>query len=241
MDKTPFLTILIPTLDEEEWVGHCIRSVRASLAACGICGEVIVCDGGSSDGTPAEARRAGANRVVRCARPGRAGQLNRGAEEASGAALAIVHADSLVCPEWPAEIADAYAAGDLGGWSQVEILPERPTAAGANALGWIAAGINARTRLFTTATGDQAIWVRRDVFDRIGGVPDVPIMEGHRLARRLRQAGSAHIGGPFVRISGRRWQRGGILRVMLVMYLIRAGSMAGLPPTLLRHAWDRLA
>jgi glycosyltransferase involved in cell wall biosynthesis len=241
MDETPFLSILIPTLDEEEWIGHSVRTARASLAASGVTGEVIVCDAGSADKTVVRAREAGADRLVDCDRPDRARQLNRGARAARGAVLAMVHADNLLRPEWPTEIAEAYADGDVGGWSQVEILPERPTPAGARALGWIAAGINARTRAFKTATGDQAIWVRREVFDRIGGVPDVPIMEGHRLARRLRHAGPTQIGGPFVRISGRRWQRGGILRVMLVMYLIRAGSMAGLPPTLLRQAWDHLA
>lgn len=262
VDANVELTVLIPTRNEARWIEHCVRSVRASLEATETCGEVVVCDGGSEDGTRRAAGRAGACRVIEAAggrgvesdgRIGRPVQINAGAGEARGRTLAILHADTLVRPEWIDGIRAARRRGCVAGWSGVEILPEQGagalagpmtpvTAAGLEVMAW---GINRRTRLFRTATGDQGIFVDRGVFEQIGGVPEVPIMDGNALAARLREVarqagGEVGILPPWLRISGRRWQRGGLVRTMLVMYGIRAGWMAGVAPETLRGIWERL-
>ncbi len=233
------LSVLIPTLDEEDWIEHSIRSARASLRASGIDGEIIVCDGGSSDRTRRRAVQYGADEIVRTAKPGRARQWNAGAERASGDVLALLHADSVVGPAWAERIRDAIQEGVSGGWFQVEILPEQGTVASANGLAVMATGINVRTLVFRTATSDQSIFVRRDLFEELGGVPSRPVMEGYELASRLGEAGATAILGSEVRISGRRWERSGLVRTMLVGFAIRAAYEFGVDAGWLSDVWQK--
>lgn len=232
----PQLSILIPTVDEEAWIGPCVQAVRASLAYGEVSGEIILCDGGSRDGTVEEARRVGADRIVTSA-PGRAAQLGRGAERATGRGLVFLHADTLVAPDWAGRIERVLREGAVGGWFEVEILPEQGSLT-ANGLRCIAEGINWRTRRFRTATGDQSLFVRRDVFEAIGGFADLPILEGADLAARLRRRGDVAVLEPRLRISGRRWERAGLIRGTLAMYAVRVGYHCGVAPARLRRIWE---
>lgn len=231
------LSILIPALDEQAWIAHAVRTARASLRSSGVDGEVIVCDGGSQDATVDEARRF-ADRVLVCP-PGRSAQFNAGAARARGDVLVMLHADALLTPRAVDAMVAAIDAGAAGGWFQIEILPDLQTGHSHLHLGWMAWGINLRTRLFRTATGDQCIFCRRDAFDAIGGMPDVALMEGNLCARSLRGHGSVEILGPELRISGRRWEKNGVLRTMLFMYGIRAAHRVGVSEDVLARAWRR--
>ncbi len=239
------LSFLIPTVDEEAWIGPSLRALRAGMREIGhrdanFSAEIIVCDGGSSDETVEQARLHGADRVV-IAEAGRARQINAGARQAGGDVLVMLHADSLVGPGAIEAIVEAIDAGHVGGWFQVDILPELQTTAASTALGCIAWGINLRTRLFHTATSDQGIFCRREVFEAIGGLPEVSLMEGNLFARALRERGSTAILGRELRISGRRWEKNGLFRTILLMYGIRAAHMAGVDPDKLERVWRRFS
>jgi glycosyltransferase involved in cell wall biosynthesis len=251
---TPHLSILIPTLDEASWITHSVRSARASLQAAEIDGEIVVCDGGSRDNTVAQARR-WADRVLD-GPPGRAAQLNAAASVATGEVLVMLHADALLDPDAIRGVVDAIESGADGGWFQIEILPELQRLGAVYALRLMAWGINHRTRLFRTATADQCIFCRRMVFDSIGGLPDVVLMEGNLFARSMRtqakrtqakrdqakrDQATIEILGPHLRISGRRWEKNGVFRTMFLMYGIRAGHRAGISTEVLDKVWRQLS
>jgi len=235
-DRTPDLSVLIPTLDEAGWLEHCVRTVRASLQYGDVDGEVVVCDGGSTDRTVEIAERLGVDRLVRTS-PGRARQLNVGAERAAGRALVFLHADTLVPPEWAASVWGAIEEGADGGWCPIEIVPESTTSIAINGFPAVSVGINWRTRRFETATGDQSLFVRREVFEALGGLPELPIMEGAEMAARLREYGRVRLLEHRVRVSGRRWERTGLVRGTLAMYAIRAGYSCGIDPDRLLELW----
>ena len=234
------LSILIPTLDEQAWIGHSVRCARASLRAAGLSGEVIVSDAGSTDATVERARRAGAKILV-CERAARSAQINAAAAGATGDILVMLHADSLISPQGLFDMVASVDAGAVGGWFQIEILAEHGSFAGRHLLGWMARGINLRTRIFRTATADQCIFCRREVFERLGGLPDIALMEGNLFARTLRGQGDVAILGPELRISGRRWEQNGLLRTMLLMYGIRAAHRVGMSPERLAAIWTRFS
>src|SRR5207249_3636384 len=171
------LSVVVPTLDE-------VEALPASLAAARQPGvhEVIVVDGGSRDGTLAVAR-ARADRVLEAPR-GRARQMNAGAAAARGDVLLFLHADTRVPAGYARAVARALAdPAVVGGRFDVRL-----DAAGLayRALGRL---ISLRSRLTRVATGDQAIFVRRVVFERLGGYPFVPLMEDVALSRAMKRAG----------------------------------------------------
>lgn len=238
---TPDLSVLIPTRDERAWLPHAVAALRASARSVTrtppLHLQLIVCDAGSRDGT-AQLAATLADEVVHHRAP-RSAQLNAGLGVARAPVVLMLHADALVTPGLLDGITEAIARGAVGGWCVVEVLPERPPSvwtAQAHAL--ITRGINARTRRWRTATGDQAIFARRDVLERLGGVPALPMLEGWELARALATAGEAVILEEPVRISGRRWERGP-LRMTLEMWLVRAAYTLGVNPETLRTLWDR--
>lgn len=232
----PQLSILVPTLDEEDWIEHAIRTVRASLDYGDVRGEIVVCDGGSADATVEIAERMGVEAVV-SAPEGRARQLNRGAARATGEGLVFLHADTLVPAEWAAAIWRELEAGADGGWCEIEIVPETASGVAANGLRAVAAGINWRTRLFETATADQSIFVRRSSFESLDGLPELPIMEGAEMAFRLREHGCTSVVDTAVRVSGRRWEHTGLVGGTLSMYAVRIGYMCGVAPDRLLEFW----
>lgn len=189
--------MVIPALDE---ASRLAASVTSALA---IADEVIVSDGGSSDGTPEIARRLGA-RVVNGA-AGRGAQLNRGARAASGDVLLFLHADTVVPEELRRQIEDAVARGAGGGGCAIRFDPGGPLMRfGA---GWI----NRRTRLFRIPLGDQAQFLTREAFDELGGYRDWPILEDLDLMRRLRRSATiAILDGPVV-TSSRRFRALGVV------------------------------
>ena len=190
--------------------------------------EVIVADGGSSDGSIDIARSHGA-RVVEGERM-RARQMNRAASEATGEAVIFLHADTIL----PAGALDAVSAalehGYVFGGFRIAFLEP--------GLDGVARAINARTRLTRAPWGDQAQFVVRDAFLRLGGFREIPIMEDYELASRMKRAGRTTILPLTVRTSGRRFLQKGAVRTAAMNWTIIAAYHLGVSPERLAR-WYR--
>lgn len=185
--------------------------------------EIIVADGGSADGT-ADLVEELADRVV-LAPPGRAAQMNAGAALARGAVLLFLHADTRL----PVE-ADGLALRGLAAsgrvWGRFDVSIE-----GAHPVFTVIAGcMNRRSRWTGICTGDQAMFVRREVFADIGGFPDIALMEDIAIAKRLKSIGPPLCLRDRAVTSGRRWERQGILRTILKMWRLRLAFFFGADP-----------
>ena len=216
---------MVPVLDEAAVIGAALEALRP-LRERGH--EVIVADGGSTDGTREHAAP-GADRVLAAPR-GRARQMNAGAEVATGDVLVFLHADTKLPPE--ADRAVFEALGPRAGWGSfaVRLSGVHP------AFRVIERMISLRSRLSGIATGDQAIFVARDLFRSAGGFADIALLEDVELCRRLRRiARPVRPRAPVV-TSSRRWEAGGIARTIALMWWIRgAYALGASPDRLARH------
>ena len=214
------VSVIIPTWNEAATIGAAIDSAAGA--------EVIVADGGSSDGTIDVARSHGA-RVVEGERM-RARQMNRAASEAAGEALIFLHADTIL----PAGALDAVSAalddGYVFGGFRIAFLEP-----GLDGVAW---AINTRTRLTRAPWGDQAQFLRRDTFLRLGGYREIPIMEDYELASRMKRAGRTTILPLTVRTSGRRFLQKGAVRTAAMNWTIIAAYHLGVSPERLAR-WYR--
>ena len=191
--------------------------------------EVIVSDGGSRDGTLERAEARGADRVV-AARRGRARQMNEGARVATGRVFLFLHVDTTLPAEGDRQVFDAL--GDRSGWGSFSVR-----LSGAHpAFRVIERMISLRSRLSGISTGDQAIFVSRDLFETTGGFAELPLLEDVELCRRLRRiARPVRPRTPAV-TSSRRWEAGGIVRTTGLMWWIRgAYALGAKPDRLARH------
>lgn len=163
--------------------------------------EVIVVDGGSSDATVALAQSCEGVRVLTSQR-GRGPQMNTGAKAATGDVLWFLHADVALPADAPAMIDDALRDPTVvGGAFRIKTVPDGAAGWPARLL-WLA---DLRSRYSRAPYGDQAIFVRRDAFERLGGFAPIPLFEDLDFSRRLRRAGTLRILTPAVQVSGRRF------------------------------------
>jgi rSAM/selenodomain-associated transferase 2 len=209
------LSIVIPTLNEAAAIGTTLAAL-APLRGRGH--EVLVADGGSEDGTRDIARPL-ADRVLVGAR-GRARQMNAGAAAATGDALLFLHADTRL----PAE-ADQIIFHSLEQylWGRFDVTIE-----GRSALfPVIAFFMNLRSRLTGIATGDQAIFVRRAAF---AGFPEIALMEDIAFSKAMKRRDAPAALHEKVTTSGRRWERRGVLRTMVLMWRLRLAFFFGAEP-----------
>jgi len=209
------LTVVVPALNEAAGIARCLEAL-APLRARGH--EVIVADGGSSDGTPRLAAPF-ADRVIAAPR-GRAAQMNAGAAAARGDALLFLHADTRLPPEADRLVREALAAHAWGRFD-VAIDSDDPR------LAVIAYFINRRSRLSGIATGDQAMFVRRDAFP---GFPPIALMEDVAFSRAMKQVGPPACLAARVVTSARRWERHGVARTVLLMWRLRYEYWRGADP-----------
>ena len=216
------ISVIIPTLNEAATIGETLRRLRSS----GSC-EVIVVDGGSDDGTP-ELARPQADLVLSAGR-GRATQMNVGARAASGQVLLFLHADTVLPPDFPALLENALRNPRVvGGRFDVRLDAE----------GWlfrlVETLMNLRSRLSRIATGDQAIFVRSRTFLELGGYREAELMEDLELSYRLKRRGELACLHERVVTSARRWQRDGIVRTIVLMWLLRFLYFIGVSPRYLK-------
>jgi rSAM/selenodomain-associated transferase 2 len=229
MDEAPHrVSVVVPTLDEEVALPAVLRAIVSELRAGD---EVLVVDGGSRDGTVAAARAGGA-RVLEGKR-GRGLQMNVGAQAASGDVLLFVHADTLLPPGWRSLLGAELVRVDAG-WGRFDLaLDERSLL-----LDLTAALINRRSRWTTSATGDQAIFVRRGLFHAVGGFREPRLFEDVDLVRRLRPQSPMLVVPAAVTTSARRWRNAGVIRTILKMWTWKALYLAGVPADALARRYD---
>lgn len=225
------VSVIIPTRNEEALLPSAVRSARAAGAD-----EVVVVDGGSSDRT-AEVARGVADAVLACD-PLRGRQLNEGAAAARGAILVFLHADTMLPPGGAEAVREAARSGAIGGAFSVALAASGGSSRGRRAaLALVARMIGARAALFRSYTGDQAIFVTREAFARLGGFREFPLMEDVDLSRRMRRAGRTALLPLRVATSARRWESGGIARTTLRMWALRLAWMLGASPERLARAY----
>lgn len=195
MSISPSISVIVPTWCEETLVA---TTVREALA---VGDEVIVADGGSTDGTAAAARAAGARVVV--APRGRGPQLHAGACSARGDVLLFLHADARLPPAARAAIREALAdEAVLGGNFHLRFVPASFAAS------LFTCANDVRRRSLRIYYGDSAIFLRRSTYESLGGFPALPIFEDYELVRRLERAGrTAYVRDVTVEASARRFER----------------------------------
>jgi rSAM/selenodomain-associated transferase 2 len=211
------LSIILPALNEASGIVATLTALQP-LRAAGH--ELIVVDGGSVDATALLAS-VDADQVINSAR-GRARQMNAGAAAASGEVLLFLHADTRL----PAQ-ADSLILHALQQrlWGRFDVQIE-----GRPALLRVVAGMmNRRSRLTGIATGDQAMFMTRAAFDAAGGYPEQPLMEDIELSKRLKRLGPPACLRQRVVTSGRRWERFGVWRTILLMWRLRFDYWRGVP------------
>ncbi|MGZ8309779.1 MAG: TIGR04283 family arsenosugar biosynthesis glycosyltransferase [Rhodoplanes sp.] len=225
------LSIIIPVLDEEAEIAHVLAAL-APLRSRGV--ETIVVDGGSRDRTVALAAPL-ADRVITAPR-GRAVQMNAGAVAATGDVLLFLHADTRLPAEADRLVLDGLArSGRQWGRFDVRISGRHPL------LRVVAALMNIRSRLTGIATGDQAMFVRRDLFERVGGFPAIPLMEDVAFSRAAKRVGEPLCLSPRAITSGRRWEQRGVMRTILLMWRLRLAYSLGAAPARLAHLYGYAA
>jgi len=224
MDFT--LSIVVPVWREVRRLDPWLAGLSADFAQ----DDIIVVDGGSDDGSRDVVRRF--PRVTLLDSPrGRARQMNTGARAARGDVLLFLHADTRLPPGARAAILDALADPRVvAGRFDVQFDNPRPV------FHMIAALMNLRSRLSGISTGDQAIFVRRLVFERLGGYADIPLMEDIELTRRLKRAGRLAALRQRVTTAARKWEREGVVRTIVLMWTLRLLYAGGVSPARL-HRW----
>ncbi len=220
------LSIIVPVLNEAAR----LPALLAGLAPFREAAEVIVVDGGSTDGSAESAQAAGWARVLAAPR-GRARQMNAGAAAACGEVLLFLHADTSLPPTALEDIRAALADPPVvGGRFDVRLDSPRPIYRAVETL------MNLRSRWTGIWTGDQAIFVRRAVFERLGRFPDIPLMEDVEFTRRLRRLGPRACLHARVTTSARKWEQEGAARTIILMWGLRFLYLAGVSPARL-HRW----
>jgi len=222
------LSIIIPALDEEASIGECLARLQAARAAGT---EIIVVDGGSTDATR-EVASTLATRVIESPR-GRAVQMNAGARASRGDVLLFLHADTVL-PEGAASALSHGLEVRQQAWGRfdVRITGEHLL------LPVVAFFMNARSRLTGIATGDQAIFVRRTAFEQAGGFPEIALMEDVAISKALKRVSRPVCLRERVATSGRRWEKRGTLRTILLMWRLRLAFALGADPASLARRYD---
>ena len=210
------VSVIIPVLNEEAVIGRTLRLLSRQEVH-----EIIVVDGGSHDATVA--RSALADRVITF-EPGRGRQMNAGARVASGDCLLFLHADCRL-DDGAVRLAERLlrrpriAAGCFRQRVDQTGLPFR----------WIDGVATARVRLLGTVYGDQGLFVRRELFERVGGFPEVPLFEDVLLSRRLRRHGRIVVANRRIHVSPRRWNACGLFNQTVRNWSLIALAASGVP------------
>jgi rSAM/selenodomain-associated transferase 2 len=223
----PQLSIIVPVLDEAERIIPALTAL-APLRARGT--EVIVVDGGSVDDTVGLARPL-ADLVIVAPR-GRGAQMNAGAAAASGDVLLFLHADTSLPPDTDGLVLEALR-DTVWQWGRFDVQIEGKSPL----LGVVASFMNWRSMITGIATGDQAMFSTRKAFAEVGGFPEIALMEDVALSKKLKRVSRPLCLAAKVTTSGRRFEQGGVIRTVLLMWRLRLGFFFGVTPTALARRY----
>jgi uncharacterized protein len=213
------ISVIIPALNEVSVLATTLESIRPARPL-----EVILVDGGSLDGTLKLAKQHGA--TILFSTPGRARQMNLGAAAASGSILLFLHSDTRPPLHFDKEIRNVISGSAVvAGAFELSIDAQNPS------LRWIERMANWRSRTLHMPYGDQAIFVRAEVFRAIGGFSELPIMEDFELMLRLRRLGRIAIIPQPALTSARRWHETGILKTTLINQIAILSYFLGISPS----------
>ncbi len=215
-------SVVIPALNEEARVGDAIRSAQQAGAD-----EIVVVDGGSTDATRHVAEQMGAR--VLPSDPGRARQMNLGANDSTGDALLFLHADTRLPPDALAAASDALTEGAVGGAFRLRFDEPTPVLR--------AYALATHVPWYRLAFGDRAHFCTRVAFDQIGGFPDIAAFEDLELVCRLRHVGRFAFVPPAVTTSARRFHRNGTLGQQARNLALWTRYLCGADPNRLAEAY----
>lgn len=225
------ISIIVPVYNEADIIRDAMSSLVDQLAEQD---ELIVVDGGSSDATLAQLQgiKDPRVRIIQSEAAGRAAQMNAGAALASNPQLLFLHIDTLLPPTALAEVR-SFSGEEHWGRFDVALdnraLPYR-------VISWF---INWRSALTSIATGDQAIFVDKSLFEKIDGYADQPLMEDVELSKQLKQSTQAIRLRTRVVTSARKWETEGIIRTVWLMWVLRAKYARGASPSELHAKYYR--
>ncbi|MEA3276849.1 MAG: TIGR04283 family arsenosugar biosynthesis glycosyltransferase [Pseudomonadota bacterium] len=220
------ISVIIPCLNEAL---VCTRRLEALQSLRNDGHELVLVDGGSTDGT-ADLARPWVDRLLTSA-PGRAIQMNRGAGAASGEVLWFLHLDTELPPGAAEQVLHAALGGPGWGRFDVRLSGDAPM------FRVIERSMNLKSRLSGIATGDQGIFVHRRLFERVGGFPEIALMEDIAVSRRLKRLARPACLRVRLVASSRRWERDGIWRTVLLMWSLRAAYRLGADPAWLARLY----
>lgn len=221
------VSVIIPALNEARGITSTLRSVVAGGGS-----EIILVDGGSTDGTPDLAAAQGA-RVLHTS-PSKARQMNLGANAATGSILLFLHADTLLPESFEATARKILERPDVSaGAFSLKIDSAKP------GVRMVESVANLRARILGMPYGDQALFMRSDLFFKVGGFSDIPIMEDFALIRLLGKHGRIAVSKKAVLTSGRRWENIGILRAIFINQAIILAYHLGTPARKLARWYRR--
>ena len=226
VSKPVTVSIVVPALNEEARIEDCLRRLCRDFPRC----ELVVVDGGSTDRTFDLATRHA--HTVRSA-PGRAAQMNAGAVLSTGDILWFIHVDCQI----PAEALDLVRravadSGVVGGGLRLSFDQRTP------GLDYLAVSSNQRARRLHWIFGDQAMFVRRDVFESVGGFPELPLMEDLEMSRILRRRGRLAVLPVTVTASARRLIEQGPWRMTVLMQVLKLQYFLGVDPERIRRRYE---
>jgi rSAM/selenodomain-associated transferase 2 len=224
--RVPSVSIIVPALNEAPIIGAALARLRRDFPNC----ELLLVDGGSHDGTPEIAAQHA--RVVTTA-PGRARQMNEGARRTRGEVLWFIHADTTIAAAALDQIhAALHDPGTLGGGLTLRFDRRSPS------LNYLARVSTLRARRLHHIFGDQAQFVRRDSFERLGGFAPLPLMEDFEFSRRLHRYGRTVVLDATSTAASRRLTTHGTLRMIAFMQYLKVLYLAGVSPERIRRRYD---
>ena len=208
-DKKKFttITVIIPVLNEEEMLlknANHFEDLKRTA-------ELIIVDGGSCDRTIELASKFG--KVLK-SKNGRAVQMNLGAKEAKGDILLFLHADSFLNSNALSDASECINRGTIGGCFTQRLNNDLPVYRKIEKIG------NIRAKKKKIFYGDQGIFVRSDVFFKLGGFPEVPVMEDMLFSKKLRRAGKVKCLDSIIYVSARRWENHGFIRTNFIYFIM---------------------
>lgn len=221
-------SIIIPTLNETRIIHACLLDLQTLKNIS----EIIIVDGGSTDNTLEIAKPLADKTII--SSQGRAKQMNAGAKQAKGETLVFIHADTFL-PENALDLITQALSKTNPGWGRFNVQLKGNHLM----LKVIAALMNLRSCLTGIATGDQVIFVSKQLFDKVGGYPDIALMEDISLCTNLKKLSHCVCLEAKVISSGRLWEKHGVFKTILLMWRLRLGYFFGENPETLSTLYSR--